>query len=530
MHNSPPIMAYGPHLEPFQAAPADRGRGPSPAATPIRFAGEHGYIPLSLTFNATYLKDHWTVYEEGAATTGTVTDRNDWRVVRDIFVAETDEEAKDWVRNGNHAAHWVHENLPRARQSDWTQFLKHDPSVADEDVDIDYLVDNLWLVGSPETVTEKLLETQEVLGGFGTIIVNKYDYGDTPGCVPPLTRAVRHRGRAEREQGDRVMATRPRFADLPFSPDAPPNSSWGLYGPDDALGTLNLLTPERVLAAASCIRTGKRFTVGLPLDLPSPPFFGRQPLEHTVISLMPGMMDDKLDNYWPQGSTQWDAICHFGTEGTFYNGNSEDDVRAGPPRHPRRRAPGHRRPRRAPRRRVSRRAAPGHRSTPTRRSRSSPSCSMPPRPRRASSCARVTSSASAPAGSAGTSGSTPRARPPGGREPHPRRPALPRPQLPRGMAEYLWDHGVAAVAADNPTVEVMPPPPSPTGDPALTDPNATLHAQVMGKLGMTLGEFFVFDELADDCAADGVYEFFFAAAPINVTGGVGSPPSAVIVK
>ena len=99
-----------------------------------------------------------------------------------------------------------------------------------------------------------------------------------------------------------------------------------------------------------------------------------------------------------------------------------------------------------------------------------------------------------------------------------------------GMAEYLWDRGVAAVAADNPTVEVMPPPPSPTGDPALTDPNATLHAQVMGKLGMTLGEFFDFEALADDCAADGVYEFFFAAAPISVTGGVGSPPSAVIVK
>ena len=100
--------------------------------------------------------------------------------MRDIFVAETDDEAKDWVRNGNHAAHWVHENLPTCAAVGWTEFLKHDPSVADEDVDIDYLVDNLWLVGSPETVTEKLLETQEILGGFGTIIVNKYDYGDTP--------------------------------------------------------------------------------------------------------------------------------------------------------------------------------------------------------------------------------------------------------------------------------------------------------------------------------------------------------------
>ena len=102
---------------------------------------------------------------------------------------------------------------------------------------------------------------------------------------------------------------------------------------------------------------------------------------------------------------------------------------------------------------------------------------------------------------------------------------LPGLELPgAAMAEYLWDHGVAAVAADNPTVEAMPPPPSPTGDPALTDPNATLHTQVMGKLGMTLGEFFVFDELADDCAADGVYEFFFAAAPINVTGASARHP------
>ena len=181
VHNSPPIMAYGPHMEPFQRPhPPIAVAGLSPRSDTIRFAGEHGYIPLSLTFNATYLKDHWTVYEEGAATTGAKTDRNDWRVVRDIFVAETDAEAKDWVRNGNHAAHWVHENLPTCAAVGWTEFLKHDPSVADEDVDVDYLVDNLWLVGSPETVTEKLLETQEVLGGFGTIIVNKYDYGDTP--------------------------------------------------------------------------------------------------------------------------------------------------------------------------------------------------------------------------------------------------------------------------------------------------------------------------------------------------------------
>jgi kynurenine formamidase len=326
------------------------------------------------------------------------------------------------------------------------------------------------------------------------------------------------------------MTTRPRFADLPFSPDTPPNSSWGLYGPDDALGTLNLLTPERVLAAASCIRTGKRFTVGLPLDLPSPPFFGRQPLEHTVISLMPGMMDDKLDNYWPQGSTQWDAICHFGTEGTFYNGNSEADVRAG----------------RLGIHAAAREGIVG-RGVLLDVARHAAATGSPIDPD--SSFEIMPDLLDATAAAQGIDlregdilclrtgwvgwylglDAEGRARPAAASLTHVdlRCPGL---SYRAGMAEYLWDHGVAAVAADNPTVEVMPPPPSPTGDPALTDPNATLHAQVMGKLGMTLGEFFDFDDLADDCAADGIYEFFFAAAPINVTGGVGSPPSAVIVK
>ena len=120
-------------------------------------------------------------------------------------------------------------------------------------------------------------------------------------------------------------AARPRFAELPVSTDAPAHSAWGLYGPDDDLGTLNLLTPARVVAAAGCIRTGKRFTVGLPLDLPAPPFFGREAMQHTVISLAPGMLDDKLDNYFPQGSTQWDAICHFGHAARFYNGRTEEE-------------------------------------------------------------------------------------------------------------------------------------------------------------------------------------------------------------
>ena len=64
------------------------------------------------------------------------------------------------------------------KEFDWLRYLKHDDSVADSDVTIDYLIDHVWLVGSPDTVTERLKETSEVLGGFGTVIANCYDFSD----------------------------------------------------------------------------------------------------------------------------------------------------------------------------------------------------------------------------------------------------------------------------------------------------------------------------------------------------------------
>jgi alkanesulfonate monooxygenase SsuD/methylene tetrahydromethanopterin reductase-like flavin-dependent oxidoreductase (luciferase family) len=97
-----------------------------------------------------------------------------------VVVAESDTEAKEWVRNSLMADHWNVMNFPMLRAFDWVQYLKPDPHHRDEDVDVDYLIDHLWLVGSPETVTERLVQCYEELGGFGTLVVNKYDHGDTP--------------------------------------------------------------------------------------------------------------------------------------------------------------------------------------------------------------------------------------------------------------------------------------------------------------------------------------------------------------
>ena len=85
--------------------------------------------------------------------------------------------------------------------------------------------------------------------------------------------------------------------------------------------------------------------------------------------------------------------------------------------------------------------------------------------------------------------------------------------------EWLWDHHLAAVASDTVGVEALTP-----------DPGFFLHLALLPLLGMPLGEFWVRDALTRDCAGDGQYAFLLVSVPLNVRGGVGTPPQAVAIK
>jgi hypothetical protein len=58
----------------------------------------------------------------------------------------------------------------------------------------------------------------------------------------------------------------------------------------------------------------------------------------------------------------------------------------------------------------------------------------------------------------------------------------------------------------------------------------TLHMPLLHELGVYIGEIFWLEELAADCAADGRYEFFLAAQPLNLTRAVASPINPVAIK
>ena len=128
----------------------------------------------------------------------------------------------------------------------------------------------------------------------------------------------------------------------------PEGSNWGDFGPDDQLGRLNLLTPERVKAAAREIQNGLTFCLSLPLDYPGGSVLNprRRPpqLRPTQRDGMPYMnfplarvdrnatdvISDDQVLLSLQYSTQWDGLGHVGAlfdadgdghaERVYYNG------------------------------------------------------------------------------------------------------------------------------------------------------------------------------------------------------------------
>lgn len=90
--------------------------------------------------------------------------------------------------------------------------------------------------------------------------------------------------------------------------------------------------------------------------------------------------------------------------------------------------------------------------------------------------------------------------------------------------DHLGEADVAAVASDTFSVEIIP---AQTAHLGIAAPG---HAILVQGAGIYFGELWALDELAADCAADGVYEFLLVAAPLAVEGAVGSGCNPQAVK
>jgi hypothetical protein len=316
-----------------------------------------------------------------------------------------------------------------------------------------------------------------------------------------------------------ILEPLPTFDELPIKPHYPPRSAWGLFGDDDQIGMLNLLTPDRVANAAKLVQTGEVYALSWDLELPHPPLFGRQVLRHSINRRRHNVHDDVYDNFNTQSAAQWDGLTHYGhrTHG-FYNGVQEADVtgqkgtRNGIEHWARRGIAGR-----------------GVLIDYARYAAAHDIAFAPNEPYKFT--AEQLQAAADWQGvrfaigdilivRTGWVGWYERLN-------EEQRVALSQPGalIVAGMEQseaslrFLWDNHFAAIACDNPPFEAYPPP-----------PEGMMHETILGLWGMPIGEMFQLDALADACAADQRYEFFFTSAPLNKLGGVASPPNALAIR
>lgn len=316
------------------------------------------------------------------------------------------------------------------------------------------------------------------------------------------------------------FAKLPTFDQLPVKEGAPPESAWGVFGDDDELGCLNFLTPENIVAAAKLVKRGKVFRLDARVGYAKPPLFGRPPFVHEIVNLSPTAHDDLLNAFNTQEGSQWDGLAHVGhvKHRKFYNGVTAEEIRT-----------------RKGRLMISSwankfvgrgvlidalayRAAQGRPIQPLTRdvvtlddlkgALAAQNTKLEPgsvllvrtgwmEAYEASSDAEK--KAMAPMDKLKSVGVEPS----------------------RELVEWLWNNRVAAIGTDTPAAEPWPW--------NLTDGNA-LHHRALPLLGLPLGEQFVLKPLAEDCAADGAYEFLLVGVPINLDNGIATPANTVVIK
>ncbi|BBY92960.1 cyclase [Mycobacterium gallinarum] len=314
--------------------------------------------------------------------------------------------------------------------------------------------------------------------------------------------------------------------------------NWGRWGDDDEIGTLNFITAEKIAQAAGLVRHGKLFPLGVDFGSSGPQgafHFRQNPLHvmtidggdaSTLAEYGPPWLKNpaamQLSEYWTSGpmrfnddviimplqaATQWDALSHVYYEDKLYNGFPASSVTSLGAFH-------------CGIDKVDGRgiASRGVLLDIVRLRGVETFCEMgdPITPAELDEAARQQ-------GVTVERGDIVLVRTGWwARFLETRDGAEPGAGLDWTCASWLHDHEVAAVAADNLMVE------NPV--PGVDGCFLPMHMLCLRDMGLMLGEYWDLTALAEDCAADGVYEFQLIAPPLRVTGAVGSPVNPIAIK
>jgi alkanesulfonate monooxygenase SsuD/methylene tetrahydromethanopterin reductase-like flavin-dependent oxidoreductase (luciferase family) len=174
-----PVKERGYYMKPYQRPhPPIAVAASTPDSNSMRMAGERGFIPMSSSLlSRPYLRGHWRLVEEGARRAGRPATRGQWRIARDILVAPTPAVARERARAVLGRNYVQHQRPNRLGTIQMTS-TKLEPSMPDEAVSVDYLMEHVWIVGDPAECVDKIHRLHEESGGFGALLAITTDSDD----------------------------------------------------------------------------------------------------------------------------------------------------------------------------------------------------------------------------------------------------------------------------------------------------------------------------------------------------------------
>lgn len=156
--------------------------GLSSKSPSMKFAGERNYSPISFFGGTAQMKAHWETWSAAMEANGHTPDRKRFTICREVFIADTDAEAKRRALASGLAESWAKYLFPIYKKFDLFAGIIADSGkdLTPDQLDMDFLAEHVWLCGSPETVAEKIEKLIDQVGSFGQLCVNSHDYIDDP--------------------------------------------------------------------------------------------------------------------------------------------------------------------------------------------------------------------------------------------------------------------------------------------------------------------------------------------------------------
>ena len=162
------------HLRPYTKPHFPIAVAAAQSPSGMVLAGKHGAGVLSVSVIrggsiASNLGDFWKIAEETAAEHGNTMDRNEWRVVLHVHLAESRKEAIEQAREraGIYQREYFEQTLGQAAPFDGSA-----------DKIIDTMVENgAWCVGTPDDLIATIERLDEQSGGFGGFMIQATEWG-----------------------------------------------------------------------------------------------------------------------------------------------------------------------------------------------------------------------------------------------------------------------------------------------------------------------------------------------------------------